>query len=127
VRDTLQPLQTVVPLKTRPSPYGIIIYCQHSEEMLLKLSHKKISLLVGRLSGIGLVNVISLSNHKDSIQNSFVFLPKPGIAPALEFVYFIGYQGLDSFSQLFFKEQSVKTHFSEYSFDIVQHGKKLDS
>jgi hypothetical protein len=50
--------------------------------------------------------------------------PKSGIAPAPEIIHFIRYQQTERFSQLFLKKKSVKTHFSEYSFDIIQHDKQ---
>jgi hypothetical protein len=53
-----------------------------------------------------------------------MYTPKPGVAPVFEIVDFISYQQADSFSQLFFEKKSVKTHFSEHSFDIIQHGKQ---
>jgi hypothetical protein len=65
---------------------------------------------------------LNLRNHKAPVKDRFVFTPKSGITPVFEVVHFFVYQQPDSFSQLFFEEQSVKTHFCEYSLDIVQHG-----
>jgi hypothetical protein len=51
-----------------------------------------------------------------------VFVPKPAVTPGFEVVDFIRYQQSDSFSKLFLEKKSVKTHFCEHSFDIIQHG-----
>ena len=62
--------------------------------------------------------------HKAPVKDGFMLIPKPGVTPVFEVVDFISHQNPDSLSELFFKQQSVKTHFGEYSFDIVQHGKE---
>jgi hypothetical protein len=59
--------------------------------------------------------------HKTAIKDCCVFIPKSGVAPGFEVIDLVSYQQSDSFSQLFFKQQSVKTHFGEYSFDIIEH------
>jgi len=62
-----------------------------------------------------------LSHYETAIQNRTVLKLIVGIAPIFELLYFIRYQHFDSFPQLFFKEASVKTHASEYLFDIIEH------
>ena len=64
-------------------------------------------------------NSIFLSYHEATIQYGFMFPTKSGITPVSEFPYFFRYQHADSFPQLFLKESCVKTHFGEYSFDII--------
>jgi len=63
-------------------------------------------------------------NHKAAIQNCSVDISEPVVTPAAEIVHLIRYKQADGLSQLFLKEKSVKTHFSEHSFDIIQHGKQ---
>ena len=50
-----------------------------------------------------------------------MLIPIVGVAPISELQYFLRYQHFDSFSQLLFKEASVKTHSREYLFDIIEH------
>jgi hypothetical protein len=40
--------------------------------------------------------LFQLGDHEATIQNSFVFTPKPGVTPLLEIVHFICYQNFDS-------------------------------
>jgi hypothetical protein len=63
----------------------------------------------------------NLRNHKTAIQNRTVLKLVIGITPVFELLHFIRYQHFDSFPQLFFKESGVKTHPSEYLFDIIEH------
>lgn len=46
-----------------------------------------------------------------------------GVTPVLQIIDFFSHQEFDGLSQLFFEQESVKTHFGEHSFDIIQHGK----
>ena len=80
---------------------------------------------IGR--ALKVILVLCLSNHEAPIEYFFVFCPKPGVAPVFEFVYFFADQEVDGFAKLFFKEKRAKTHFGEHSFNIVQHGKNLNS
>jgi hypothetical protein len=89
--------------------------------------HKKLSPLKFQRADVSTINsgTPSLGEHKTTVQNRLMLLPKAGITPSFEFVDLFRYQHSDSFSQLFFKETRVKTHFCEHSFDIIQHNTKI--
>jgi hypothetical protein len=74
--------------------------------------------------GFSLVNeFLQSSNHKASVEDGFVFIPKSGVTPAFEFINFIGYQHLHSLPQLFLKQKCIKAHLCENGLYIIQHGK----
>ncbi|HEY0745049.1 MAG TPA: hypothetical protein VGD40_26470, partial [Chryseosolibacter sp.] len=62
-----------------------------------------------------------LRGHETAIENRFMLLSKPGVTPVPQFTDLICYQHLDSLTELLLEQESVKTHFGEHSFDIVQH------
>ena len=68
------------------------------------------------------------SNYNEtSVEDCFVLIPKSRVTPRFEVIDFISHEYFDGFSQLFFEQESVKTHFGEHSFDIIQHGKSAYS
>jgi hypothetical protein len=90
----------------------------------LTTANKK-SLLLCKRPGDGWIE--RSTYHEASIEDRLVLGPKSGVTPVLEVIDFFRYQKVDSLSQLFFKKESVKTHFGEHSFDIIQHGKETYS
>jgi hypothetical protein len=68
----------------------------------------------------GTIHFSSL-HHKAPVQDRFVLAPKPGITPLSELTYFVSYQCFDSFPQLLFKQQSIKTYLAQYSLEIIKH------
>ncbi len=49
-------------------------------------------------------------------------VPKIGVTPTSEFLYFICDQHLDRLPQLFLKKPCVKTHTREHIFGVNKHG-----